>query len=67
MAIGIVKWFNETKGYGFIQPEKGGADVFVHMTSLEKTGINNLKTGQKVSYELAKNTGKIAAVDVKLV
>jgi CspA family cold shock protein len=67
MKTGTVKWFNETKGYGFIQPENGGPDVFVHISSLEKAGLNNLKEGQKVSYELSTNKGKKAADKLKLV
>src|SRR5690348_722375 len=53
MANGIVKWFNPTKGFGFIQPEQGGSDVFVHISALERAGIGNLNEGQRVSYELA--------------
>ena len=52
MATGIVKWFNPNKGFGFIQPEQGGSDVFVHITALERAGIANLNEGQRVSYEL---------------
>ena len=66
MANGIVKWFNPTKGYGFIQPESGGQDVFVHITALERAGINQLNEGQKVSYELATEKGKTSAVNLKL-
>lgn len=66
MKTGTVKWFNETKGYGFIQPENGGPDVFVHISSLEKAGLNNLKEGQKVSYDLSTNKGKKAADNLKL-
>ena len=53
MATGTVKWFNATKGYGFIAPEAGGKDVFVHITALEAAGLNGLNDGQKVSYEIA--------------
>ncbi|MEZ2143272.1 cold-shock protein [Bradyrhizobium sp. DN5] len=52
MAMGTVKWFNATKGYGFIQPEDGGADVFVHISALEKAGYTNLAEGARVSYEM---------------
>ncbi len=64
---GIVKWFNPTKGYGFIQPTQGGSDVFVHISSLEKAGIFTLNEGQKVNYELASNKGKVSAVHITLV
>jgi len=66
MANGTVKWFNPTKGYGFIAPEQGGSDVFVHITALESANISNLKEGQRVSYELATNKGKTSAVNLKL-
>lgn len=66
MATGIVKWFNTTKGYGFIQPDNGGSDVFVHVSAVEKAGMNSLNEGQKVSYELATNKGKTSAVNLKL-
>ena len=52
METGTVKWFNETKGYGFIQPDAGGKDVFVHATALERAGLRSLREGQKVSYEI---------------
>jgi len=52
MATGTVKWFNAQKGYGFIQPETGGADVFVHISAVERAGMDNLREGQKLSYEL---------------
>ena len=67
MATGTVKWFNPTKGYGFIQPESSGDDVFIHISALEKAGISNLTEGQRVSYEVVTERGKKAASDVKLV
>lgn len=67
MATGIVKWFNPTKGYGFIQPEAGGADVFVHITAVQSAGINQLNEGQRVSYELTTNKGKTSAANLKLI
>jgi len=68
MATGTVKWYNETKGYGFIQPDNGGKDVFVHATALERAGMRSLKDGQKVTYEVEadRRTGKESAVDLKL-
>jgi cold shock protein len=66
MATGTVKWFNPTKGYGFIQPDAGGADVFVHITALEAAGLRSLNEGQKVSYELVTNKGKTSAGNLKL-
>ncbi len=67
MTTGIVKWFNTTKGYGFIQPEQGGSDVFVHITALEKAGIRTLLEGQRVSFELASNQGKTSAINIKVI
>ena len=52
MATGTVKWFNETKGYGFIQPDQGGKDVFVHISAVERSGMSGLAEGMKVSYEV---------------
>ncbi len=66
MANGTVKWFNGTKGYGFVQPDEGGQDVFVHISALEKAGLRTLNEGQRVSYELATNKGKTSAVNLKL-
>ena len=63
MATGTVKWFNATKGFGFIQPEAGGPDVFVHISAVERAGLRGLNEGQKVSYELEpdRRSGKNAA------
>ncbi|MBS0297346.1 MAG: cold-shock protein [Proteobacteria bacterium] len=63
MATGTVKWFNATKGYGFIQPDAGGPDVFVHASAVERAGMGQLQEGQKVSYELEKDqrSGKFSA------
>jgi CspA family cold shock protein len=65
MASGTVKWFNTTKGFGFIQPEDGGADVFVHISAVQRAGLPGLNEGQRVSYELQKERGKTAAVNLK--
>jgi CspA family cold shock protein len=66
MAIGTVKWFNSQKGYGFIQPEDGTKDVFVHISAVERSGIGNLHEGQRVSFELESgNQGKTAAVNLR--
>ena len=68
MPVGTVKWFNSTKGYGFIQPDNGGPDVFVHISAVERAGLATLNEGQQVEYELEKgNNGKISAVNLKLV
>jgi CspA family cold shock protein len=63
MATGTVKWFNGTKGYGFIQPDEGGADVFVHISAVERAGLRSLNEGQKVTYELERDSrsGKMSA------
>ena len=63
MKFGTVKWFNATKGFGFIQPEEGGADVFVHISAAERAGLHNLTEGQRVSFEVVadRRTGKLAA------
>lgn len=63
MATGTVKWFNTQKGYGFIQPDQGGQDVFVHISAVERAGLGSLNEGQKLSFELEKDrrSGKLAA------
>jgi len=65
MAIGIVKWFNPTKGFGFIQPENGGADVFVHISAVEKSELSGLVEGQRVSFDVVSERGKTAAGNLK--
>jgi cold shock protein len=67
MATGTVKWYNETKGYGFIQPDTGGKDVFVHASALERAGMRGLAEGQKVSYEVEadRRTGKESATNLQ--
>jgi len=68
LTTGTVKWFNHTKGYGFIQPEGGGADAFVHISAVEQSGLADLVEGQKVEYELVTGrNGKTAAGNLKLV
>jgi len=66
MASGTVKWFNTDKGFGFIQPQDGSKDVFVHITALQAAGINSLNDGQKVTYEVVTERGKQAAANLKL-
>jgi cold shock protein len=66
MPKGTVKWFNATKGYGFLQPQGGGKDVFVHISALERAGLNTLIEGQVVAYELVENRGKMSAEHLKL-
>ena len=66
MAIGSVKWFNPSKGYGFIAPEDGTKDVFVHISAVERAGLSGLNDGQKVSYELATDKGKTSAANIQL-
>ena len=67
MATGTVKWSNEQKGYGFIQPDDGGRDVFVHISAVERSGLSGLVEGQKISYEVQadRRTGKESAVDLR--
>ena len=68
MNTGTVKWFNPTKGYGFIQPEGGGPDAFVHISAVEQAGLDTLHEGQKVQYELVRGrNGKSAAENLKVV
>jgi cold shock protein len=68
MATGTVKWFNEQKGYGFIQPDQGGKDVFVHISAVERSGLSGLAEGMKVSYEVQadRRTGKESATNLKI-
>lgn len=66
MATGTVKWFNDQKGYGFIQPDSGGKDVFVHISAVEKAGYNGLAEGAKVSYEIVANRGKESAENLRI-
>ncbi len=66
MSIGTVKWFNAMKGYGFIQPDDGSKDVFVHISAVEVSGLGSLREGQKVSYDIERGQqGKVAAVNLK--
>jgi len=67
MATGTVKWFNATKGFGFIVPDDGGKDVFVHITAVQKAGMQGLNEKQKVHYEVVMERGKAAATELKLV
>ena len=67
MASGTVKWFNAQKGYGFIQPDQGGKDVFVHISAVERAGLSSLAEGQKVNYDIARDRGKEAAANLALV
>lgn len=66
MATGTVKWFNPTKGFGFIQPDNGGKDVFVHISAVEKAGLSNLAEGAKVSYEIIQDRGKESAGNLRV-
>ena len=65
MPVGTVKWFNPAKGFGFIQPSDGGKDVFVHISAVERSGMNSLAEGQKVSFEITTERGKEAATNLK--
>ena len=66
MATGTVKWFNGQKGFGFIQPDNGGKDVFVHISAVEKAGLSGLNEGQKISYEVVPNRGKESAENLRV-
>ena len=66
VAKGTVKWFNATKGYGFIQPDAGGKDVFVHISAVERAGLSSLNEGAKVSYEVTANRGKESAENLRV-
>jgi cold shock protein len=66
MATGTVKWFNPDKGFGFIQPQDGGKDVFVHITAVQAAGLNGLDDGQRVTYEVVTERGKQAAANLRL-
>ena len=68
MAVGIVKWFNTQKGYGFIEPNEGGRDVFVHISAVERAGMSTLQDGQKIQYEMEESrNGKMAAGSLTVV
>jgi CspA family cold shock protein len=69
MAIGTVKWYNSQKGYGFIQPDDGGKDAFVHVSAIERAGMSDLREGQKISFELVADTrsGKMSADNLQAV
>ncbi|HUC19778.1 MAG TPA: cold-shock protein [Acetobacteraceae bacterium] len=65
MAMGTVKWFNQTKGYGFIVPQDGGKDVFVHITAVQSAGLKGLNEGQRISYEISMERGKASATNLR--
>ena len=67
MVTGTVKWFNTTKGFGFILPQDGGKDVFVHISAVESAGLRSLNEGQKVTFDIAMDRGKAAAINLKAV
>ena len=66
MPTGTVKWFNSTKGYGFIQPQGGGKDVFVHISAVERAGLSGLNEGQTIEFEVVSNKGKTSAENLKI-
>lgn len=65
MASGTVKWFNSTKGYGFIAPDEGGNDIFVHVNAVQQAGLTGLRDGQKIAYEVVQNRGKSSAENLR--
>ena len=69
MSMGTVKWFNATKGFGFIQPDDGGKDAFVHISAVERAGLNHLVEGQKIEFDLVSDqrSGKLSAANLKTV
>ena len=67
MSNGKIKWFNPTKGYGFIENDEGGKDIFLHVTALEEAGIDTLQEGDAVSFEIGENRGKETAINIKKV
>lgn len=67
MNTGTVKWFNASKGYGFVEPSDKSRDVFLHISAVEAIGLSNLKDGQKISYNIESNKGKVSAIDIKLI
>ena len=67
MQTGTVKWFDKTKGYGFVEPSDKSRDVFLHISAVEAIGLNDLKDGQKISYNIESHKGKVSAIDIKLI
>ena len=67
MQTGTVKWFNKTKGYGFVEPSEKSRDVFLHISAVEAIGLSDLDDGQKITYTIESHKGKISAVDIKLI
>ena len=67
MQTGTIKWFNSTKGYGFIEPSDKSRDVFLHISALEQAGIKNIDSGQRISFETVTQKGKLSAINIKLI